>query len=205
MSKRVSVFGYAWRGFRLLRHRRELTPRAAARRAQVSEGRITMSETRQGNVDFLVAGRLLNAYQASIVDLGLMTQIAEKHLAEHGAAQLNAANIPAILADFERLRKEATRLNVPMPDPAGLLKEIDLRIVPIERHFQAAFRELVALRRALPTMSWLLGTEPEEGTEVEQKERGASRLPTWFSGAAADTSQEKPIDESREEIRERRG
>jgi hypothetical protein len=105
-----------------------------------------MSESRQGNVDFLVAGRLLDAYQASIVDLGLMTQIAEKHLAEHGAAQLNASNVPVILADFERLRKKATRLNVPMPEPAGLLREIDLRIVPSERHFQAAFRELVADR-----------------------------------------------------------
>jgi hypothetical protein len=40
-------------------------------------------------------------------------------------------------------------------------------------------------------MSWLLGTEPEEGAEVEQEERGASRLPKWFSGAAADTSREK--------------
>jgi transcriptional regulator with XRE-family HTH domain len=194
MSKRASVFGYAWRGFRLLRHRRELTPRAAARRAQVSEGQITTSENRQGNVDFLVAGRLLNAYNASIVDLGFMTQIAEKHLAEHGATSLNASNIPAILADFERLRKQATRLNVPMPDPVGLLREIDLRIVPIERHFQAAFLELVALRRALPTMSWLLGTEPEKGTEVEQKERGTSRLPKWFSGG--ELGGKEPVDES---------
>jgi len=54
MSKRPSVFGYAWRGFRLLRHWRKLSVDGAARRAGVSKHVITYSETREGNIDFVV-------------------------------------------------------------------------------------------------------------------------------------------------------
>lgn len=186
MPNSRSVFGYAWRGFKLLRHRRGFSVRAAASSARVSEVTIATSETRQGNIDFFAAGRLLKAYKATIVDLGLMTHLAERHLTGQGAEKLIASLIPPILADFSRLRKQATCLTVPMPSPTGLLREIDLRIVPIESHFQAAFRELAALRRDLPILSWLLGAEPEDGAEAEHKGGETSRLPKWFSDGGID-------------------
>jgi len=178
-GKKPSVFGYAWRGFRLLRHRRKLSVAGAARVAGVRAGTVTYSENRQGNVDFVVADRLLRAYGASIVDLGLMTQLAEKHLAAAGKDSLHDTLVPGILAEFEERREQASPLVVPMPDPAGLLREIDRRIAPIERLFREGFDGLTALRSALPTIARHLGAEWDQRGAVKVE---VSRLPKWFSG-----------------------
>jgi hypothetical protein len=178
MAKRPSVFGYAWRGFRLLRHRSGLTVAGAARRSALSKEVITYSETRLGNVDFLVADRLLRAYNANIVDLGLMIRLAEKHLADRERDSLHSSIVPAILAEFEELRAQASPSKVPMPDPARLLREIDQRIAPIEALFREAFRGLEAVRSALPAMARHLGAEWDQRAE----EVRIPQLPRWFSG-----------------------
>jgi len=108
-TKKPSVFGYAWRGFRLLRRRRNWTVAGAAHRAGVPVGSVNYSETRHGNVDFLVAERLLGAYGASIVDLGLMARLAEEHLVAAGRDSLYEALVPAILAEFEQRRGRRAR------------------------------------------------------------------------------------------------
>jgi len=180
-SKRPSVFGYAWRGFRLLRRRRKLTIAGAARAAGVRSESVNYSENRHGNVDFVVADRLLRAYGASIVDLGLMTQLAEQHLAALGRDSLHEMMMPAIMAEFEQRRGQASPLLVPMPDPLGLLREIDRRIAPIERlsgKASAVSKRCGALCRPWPA------TWAPSGTRGARKESQPLNFP---GGSAART------------------
>ena len=182
--RRTSAFGPFWRGFRLLRRRGGLTVVTAARRAGVRRNDVIYSENRTGNIDFVTAGRLLIAYKATLVDLGLMAKLAEKHLGpERG---LYEAKTAAILAEFQSLRGTVTAAEVPMPDPVGLLGEITRRLKPLEDLVPGIVDDLAALRQVFALLAKGLGGEVKP--EVP-------RRPGKRKAASAEPKPREPLEE----------
>jgi len=168
--RKTSAFGPFWRGFRLLRRRGGLTVVTAARRAGVRRNDVIYSENRTGNIDFVTAGRLLIAYKATLVDLGLLAKLAEKHLGPE--RDLYEAKTAAILAEFEVLRGQVTRADVPQPDPVGLLGEIDRRLSPLEKLLPGMAGDLTALRQVFALIAKSLGVE---GAPEVPRRRGTKK------------------------------
>jgi hypothetical protein len=66
-------------------------------------------------VDFVVAARLLWTYEATVVELGLMTKLAEEYWPV-GTPSISRARKAALFAAFEWLRVEVKPADVPMPN-----------------------------------------------------------------------------------------